>query len=56
MIKGAVFGLFISTISCYMGFNSKGGAEGVGEATTNAVVTSMIVLLIVDYLLNLILW
>lgn len=56
MIKAAVFGLFISTISCYMGFNSRGGAEGVGEATTNAVVTSMIILLIVDYLLNLILW
>ncbi len=56
MIKAAVFGLFISTISCYMGYNSKGGAEGVGESTTNAVVTSMIVLLIVDYLLNLILW
>ncbi|MDD3627967.1 MAG: ABC transporter permease [bacterium] len=56
MVKAAVFGLFISTISCYEGFNSKGGAEGVGEATTNAVVTSMIILLIVDYLLNLILW
>ena len=36
-------------MGCYHGFNSSGGAQGVGRATTNAVVTSLILILISDY-------
>ncbi len=38
LIKAAVFGFIIAVMGCYHGFNSKGGAAGVGRATTNAVV------------------
>ncbi|RYE13756.1 MAG: ABC transporter permease, partial [Sphingobacteriaceae bacterium] len=37
LIKAAIFGFVISVISCYNGYYSKGGAQGVGIATTNAV-------------------
>ena len=49
--KAAVFGLIISLIGCYEGFNARGGAEGVGRATTTAVVTASVLILISDYLL-----
>ena len=39
LIKAAVFGFIIALMGCYNGFNSKGGAQGVGAATTNAVVS-----------------
>jgi len=52
VIKGAVFGAVIPIISCYYGFNCGGGAEGVGSATTNAVVTSTIVVIVLDFLLT----
>jgi len=50
--KAAVFGLIISLMGCYNGFHSKGGAQGVGMATTNAVVSSCILILISNYLLT----
>ena len=50
--KAAVFGFIITLMGCYNGFNSKGGAQGVGAATTNAVVTASILILIGDYLLT----
>jgi phospholipid/cholesterol/gamma-HCH transport system permease protein len=50
--KAAVFGLIITMMGCYNGFNSKGGAQGVGAATTNAVVTASILILVSDYLLT----
>lgn len=50
--KAAVFGLIISIMGCYNGFNSKGGAQGVGIATTNAVVSSCILILVINYLLT----
>lgn len=53
MIKGAVFGLVITVTCCYKGFNAKGGARGVGEATTEAVVMSSVLILILDYCLTL---
>ena len=56
VIKAAVFGIFISFIGCYKGFNAKGGAKGVGEATTSAVVSSSITILIVDYFLTVLMW
>lgn len=52
LIKAAVFGLIMSVICCYKGFNSRGGAEGVGKATTEAVVASSLTILVADYVLT----
>jgi phospholipid/cholesterol/gamma-HCH transport system permease protein len=52
LTKAAVFGLILSLIGCYKGFNTSGGAEGVGRATTEAVVLSSITILISDYFLT----
>ncbi|MBP9693043.1 MAG: ABC transporter permease [Alphaproteobacteria bacterium] len=52
LIKAAVFGFIIALMGCYQGFNSKGGAQGVGKATTYAVVSSSILILIANYLLT----
>ncbi|HEY8943668.1 MAG TPA: ABC transporter permease [Polyangiaceae bacterium] len=51
-IKAATFGFLISAISCAQGFNASGGAKGVGEATTRAVVQSAVAILIANYLLT----
>jgi phospholipid/cholesterol/gamma-HCH transport system permease protein len=50
--KAAMFGFIITLMGCYNGFNSKGGAQGVGAATTNAVVAASILILISNYLLT----
>lgn len=50
--KSAVFGYIIVMMGTYNGFNSKGGAQGVGTATTNAVVSSCIMILISNYILT----
>lgn len=52
LIKAAAFGFIISLMGCYHGFNSKGGAEGVGKATTSAVVSASILILIANYFLT----
>jgi phospholipid/cholesterol/gamma-HCH transport system permease protein len=52
LIKAACFGLILSLIGCYKGFNTYGGAEGVGRATTEAVVMASITILISDYFLT----
>lgn len=52
LLKAAVFGVIISTISCYKGFQAEGGAEGVGRATTGAVVISEMLILISNYFLT----
>lgn len=52
MIKSAVFGFLISAISCTRGYYAAGGARGVGEATTKAVVHSAVCILISNYLLT----
>jgi phospholipid/cholesterol/gamma-HCH transport system permease protein len=49
LVKAAVFGFLIALMGCYHGFNSKGGAQGVGRATTDAVVSSLILILISNY-------
>jgi hypothetical protein len=41
LVKAAVFGFLITLMGCYHGYNSKGGAQGVGLATTNAVVLGL---------------
>lgn len=52
VVKAAVFGFIISLMGCYNGYKSKGGAQGVGEATTNAVVSASILILIFNYLIT----
>ncbi len=52
LIKAAVFGLLLSLIGCYKGFNTSGGAEGVGKSTTEAVVLASISILVSDYFLT----
>ena len=52
LIKSFFFGLIIVTTACHMGFNTSGGAEGVGRATTRAVVISMVLILVGDYFLS----
>lgn len=52
LVKAAFFGMLIGIIGCSEGFNCKGGAEGVGRATTRAVVISCMSILISDYFLT----
>jgi phospholipid/cholesterol/gamma-HCH transport system permease protein len=51
LIKAVSFGLAIGLVSCYMGFNTQQGAEGVGKSTTAAIVTSSVVILLLNTLL-----
>lgn len=50
--KAAAFGFVIALMGCYHGFNSKGGAQGVGAAATSAVVTASILILVMNYMLT----
>jgi len=52
LVKAACFGFILSLFSCYKGFSMTGGAEGVGKATTEAVVLSSISILVSDYFLT----
>ena len=52
VIKSAVFGFIIGLMGCYHGNNAKGGARGVGRATTSAMVSSAVLILASDYLLT----
>lgn len=52
LTKGMVFGLLIVFIACHQGLNTKGGAEGVGRAPTEAVVISSVALLVVNFVLS----
>ncbi|MHA1540567.1 MAG: MlaE family ABC transporter permease [Alphaproteobacteria bacterium] len=52
LVKGLVFGFFISALGCYHGYYSKGGAEGVGKATTLAVVSGSVVVLLMNYFIT----
>ncbi len=56
LIKAAVFGLIISVVGCQKGYFTRGGAEGVGRATTRAVVLASIAILIADFFLTKILF
>jgi phospholipid/cholesterol/gamma-HCH transport system permease protein len=51
LIKAVFFGNVIGTMGCFYGFATEGGAEGVGIATTRAVVASCVLVLILDYVL-----
>lgn len=52
LIKAAVFGAVIPLVSCFVGFRTEAGAEGVGSATTKSVVTSSICIIIFDFVLS----
>lgn len=52
LVKAGVFGFLISLMGCYHGYYSKGGAQGVGAATTNAVVSASILILASNYLIT----
>ncbi|MDR1684122.1 MAG: ABC transporter permease [Elusimicrobiota bacterium] len=54
-IKSIIFAFMIAVVCCYKGLNTRGGAEGVGKATTAAVVISMVLILVMDYFLTAIL-
>ncbi len=54
--KAAVFGFIIALAGCYHGYNSKGGAEGVGRATTNAVVSAFILILLSNLIMTIIIF
>jgi len=52
LFKPFVFSLIIAFVSCYKGFTSEGGTKGVGRATTNSVVMSSILILIVNFFIT----
>lgn len=52
LTKAAVFGFVISLMGCYHGYYSRGGAQGVGAATTNSVVSAAIMILIFNYVIT----
>ena len=49
LVKASVFGFIVSLMGCYHGYHSRGGAQGVGAATTNAVVSASILILAANY-------
>ncbi len=52
LIKAVLFGFIFSIVGCYKGYNSSGGAQGVGSATTQTVVTGSVAILIVNYIVT----
>lgn len=52
LAKAAVFGFLVALLGCYNGYNSRGGAQGVGNATTSAVVAASVLILAFDYVLT----
>jgi phospholipid/cholesterol/gamma-HCH transport system permease protein len=52
LVKAAVFGFLVALMGCYHGYQSRGGAQGVGAATTNAVVSASILILIFNYIIT----
>jgi phospholipid/cholesterol/gamma-HCH transport system permease protein len=52
MQKAAIFGAIFSSVGCYKGFHARGGAKGVGRATTAAVVISLVAILISDFFIS----
>lgn len=54
LVKAAVFGFIIALMGCYHGFHSSGGAAGVGKATTNAVVSAFILIMLSNLLITVI--
>jgi phospholipid/cholesterol/gamma-HCH transport system permease protein len=49
LIKPVLFGFIIATVGCYYGLSAKGGTQGVGRATTQAVVAASVLILVLDF-------
>ncbi len=56
LIKAGVFGVILTLVACHKGLNASGGARGVGQATTQTVVLSSILILVADYFMTLLLY
>ncbi len=52
LVKAAVFGFIVALMGCYQGYRSRGGAQGVGAATTRAVVSASILILVANYVVT----
>ena len=52
LVKASAFGFIVSLMGCYHGYHSRGGAQGVGAATTNAVVSASILILAANYVIT----
>jgi phospholipid/cholesterol/gamma-HCH transport system permease protein len=52
LVKAGVFGFIVALMGCYHGYYSRGGAQGVGAATTNAVVSASILILAANYIVT----
>lgn len=52
LVKAGAFGFIVTLMGCYHGYYSRGGAQGVGQATTNAVVSASILILLFDYIMT----
>jgi len=52
LTKAVIFGFMLSSIGCYCGFHAQGGAKGVGQATTKAVVYSLVAILLANFILT----
>jgi phospholipid/cholesterol/gamma-HCH transport system permease protein len=52
LVKAGVFGFFIALMGCYHGFRTEGGAAGVGRATTDAVVSTFVLILLANFLIT----
>ncbi len=55
LIKSSVFGFILAFVGCYKGYRTKGGAKGVGKATTSSVVLGCILILVSNYFLTVLL-
>ncbi len=52
LLKPLFFGFIIATVGCYYGITARGGTQGVGRATTQAVVASSVLILVVDFFMT----
>jgi phospholipid/cholesterol/gamma-HCH transport system permease protein len=52
LVKAAAFGFIVALMGCYHGYYSRGGAQGVGQATTHAVVSASVLILVFNYLIT----
>ncbi len=49
LVKPVLFGFIIATVGCFYGMTARGGTQGVGRATTQAVVTASVLIVVVDF-------
>jgi len=52
LVKPFIFGFILSSVGCYYGLTVRGGTQGVGRATTQAVVTASVIILVSDFFLT----